>query len=88
MPGGTQATGIAPERSGRGGSHALQCRKRSIAGRWPWTHVLGFLALIPVSLAAHGITPLAFAALVMVVLVAIAAAETTMLRVFRRDVLP
>ena len=61
--------------------------KRSVTGRWPWTHVAGLLALIAVTLAADDLTPLAFATRVMIVLVAVAAAETAILRVFRRDAL-
>jgi low temperature requirement protein LtrA len=57
--------------------------KRSVTGHWPWTHVAGLLALIVVALAADGLSPLVFASVVMVVLVAVAAVETAILRVFR-----
>ena len=61
--------------------------KRSVTGRWPWTHVAGLLVLILLGIAAGDLTPLGFATRVMIVLVAVAAAETTLLRVFRRDAL-
>ncbi len=61
--------------------------KRSVTGRWPWTHVAGLLALIAVALAADDLTPLAFATRVMIVLIAVAALETMILRVFRWDAL-
>jgi low temperature requirement protein LtrA len=62
--------------------------KRSVTGRWPWTNIAGLIALIPVALFADGITPLAFATTVMVVLVVVAAAETATLHLLRRDSTP
>jgi low temperature requirement protein LtrA len=59
--------------------------KRSVTGHWAWTHIAGLAALTVAALAADGLAPLAFATVVMLVLVAVAAAETAILRVFRAD---
>jgi low temperature requirement protein LtrA len=62
--------------------------KRSVTGRWPWTNLAGVAALVLMSHGAEGMTPLAFATRVAIVLVAAGALETAILRVFRRQVLP
>ena len=59
--------------------------KRSVTGRWPWTHIAGLVALALVVLVLPGHAPLDLAVRVMVVLIGVAALETATLRLFRGD---
>jgi low temperature requirement protein LtrA len=58
--------------------------KRSVTGRWPWSHVAGIAATTAVATIAPGASTLALATRVTAVLIAVAAMETAALHVFGR----